>query len=83
MATPVQGARVHRITLFKVPDPENQQKLVEAYSVLDRDQAKVCVYLLAPFMYMMTGLTNRFSPGRETLHPLVYRSPATPAMIPC
>ena len=30
-----------RGTLFKVPDPENRQKLVEACCALERDQAKV------------------------------------------
>lgn len=32
-----------RSTLFKVPDAEKQQKLFEAYSTLERDQAKVRV----------------------------------------
>ena len=32
-----------RGTLFKVPDPENRQKLFEACCVLERDQAKVCL----------------------------------------
>ncbi len=32
-----------RGTLFKVPDPENRQKLFEACCDLERDQAKVRV----------------------------------------
>jgi len=32
---------VHRTTMFKVPDPENQKKLVEAYRVLESEQQKV------------------------------------------
>ncbi|GAB1311706.1 Stress-response A/B barrel domain-containing protein [Madurella fahalii] len=35
-----QASRVHRTTMFKVPDPGNQRKLVEAYRVLTRVQAK-------------------------------------------
>ncbi|KAL1839498.1 hypothetical protein VTK73DRAFT_4021 [Phialemonium thermophilum] len=34
------ATRIHRVTLFKVPDPENQKKLLEAYEVLKRDQKK-------------------------------------------
>ncbi|KAK3336396.1 hypothetical protein B0T19DRAFT_37649 [Cercophora scortea] len=33
-------SRVHRTTMFKVPDPENQQKLLEAYQVLKSEQTK-------------------------------------------
>ncbi|KAK4157012.1 hypothetical protein C8A00DRAFT_30106 [Chaetomidium leptoderma] len=31
---------IHRDTMFKVPDPENQRKLLDAYRVLAKDQAK-------------------------------------------
>ncbi|KAM7209659.1 hypothetical protein V8F20_000062 [Naviculisporaceae sp. PSN 640] len=31
---------IHRTTMFKVPDPENQKKLVEAYRVLESEQQK-------------------------------------------
>lgn len=35
------ASRIHRVTLFKIPDPGNQNKLLEAYKVLARDQTKV------------------------------------------
>ncbi|GAO15059.1 uncharacterized protein UV8b_02345 [Ustilaginoidea virens] len=31
---------VHRITMFKLPDPADQQKLVEAYRVVDQTNQK-------------------------------------------
>jgi len=34
-------AVILRSTLFKIPDAENQAKLLEAYSTLKRDQVKV------------------------------------------
>jgi hypothetical protein len=34
-------AAILRSTLFKIPDAENQAKLLEAYSTLKRDQVKV------------------------------------------
>lgn len=36
-------ALIHRVTMFKIPNPENQSKLIEAYKTLGRDQKKVCV----------------------------------------
>ncbi|KAK3694251.1 hypothetical protein B0T22DRAFT_65677 [Podospora appendiculata] len=33
-------SRVHRTTMFKIPDPENQKKLLEAYRVLESEQTK-------------------------------------------
>ncbi|EJT70393.1 hypothetical protein GGTG_11417 [Gaeumannomyces tritici R3-111a-1] len=36
MSTP----RIHRVTLFKLPDPEAQQKLLDAYETLGRKQSK-------------------------------------------
>ncbi len=36
MASPI-----NRVTMFKVPDPDNQKKLVKAYEALARDQSKV------------------------------------------
>lgn len=35
------ATRIHRITMFKIPDPQNQAKLLEAYKVMAKDQAKV------------------------------------------
>ncbi len=35
------ATRIHRVTMFKIPNPENQKKLLEAYKVLARDQNKV------------------------------------------
>lgn len=35
------ATRIHRVTLFKIPDPESQNKLLEAYKVLARDQNRV------------------------------------------
>ena len=46
---------VHRTTMFKVPDPENQKKLVEAYRVLEAEQQKVGLVLLLlsfPFPFL-------------------------------
>ncbi|KAK3365146.1 hypothetical protein B0T24DRAFT_598450 [Lasiosphaeria ovina] len=40
MAAADQGARVHRTTMFKIPDPENQKKMLQAYEVLAREQSK-------------------------------------------
>ncbi|KAG5927028.1 hypothetical protein E4U42_002677 [Claviceps africana] len=34
------GDRVHRITLFKLPDQANQQKLIQAYKTLDQTNQK-------------------------------------------
>ncbi|KAI0458541.1 stress responsive A/B barrel domain-containing protein [Xylaria acuta] len=31
------SSRIHRVTLFKLPNPPDQQKLLEAYKVLERD----------------------------------------------
>ncbi|KAM7191007.1 hypothetical protein V8F33_009124 [Rhypophila sp. PSN 637] len=31
---------IHRTTMFKLPDTENQKKLVEAYKVLETEQKK-------------------------------------------
>ena len=36
---------VNRDTMFKVPDPEDQQRLLEAFNVLARKQSKVCMSL--------------------------------------
>jgi hypothetical protein len=38
------GMTIVRGTLFKVPDPENRQKLFEACGALERDQAKVGLF---------------------------------------
>ena len=35
------AARVHRVTSFKIPDPANQNRLLEAYKVLAAEQKKV------------------------------------------
>lgn len=32
---------IHRITMFKIPNPEDQQKLVEEYDVLAKHSSKV------------------------------------------
>ncbi len=42
------STRVHRITLFKLPDPESQKKLLDAYSELARAQSKVRPEALTP-----------------------------------
>jgi len=34
------ASRIHRVTLFKIPDPENQKRLLEAYKVLAAEQKK-------------------------------------------
>jgi hypothetical protein len=48
MTSNVSPSSVHRRTLFKVPDWDNQQKLIEAYRVLARDQVKVRLTLSLP-----------------------------------
>jgi len=47
----IQGARIHRTTMFKVPDQENQRKLLQAYNELSRTNEKVrshCVHRFVP-----------------------------------
>lgn len=39
------AGRINRITMFKLPDPEAQKKLIEAYKTLGQDQKKVSSYL--------------------------------------
>ena len=34
-------APVHRVTMFKLPDTSAQQKLIDAYATLLKDQKKV------------------------------------------
>ncbi|KAI1497921.1 stress responsive A/B barrel domain-containing protein [Biscogniauxia marginata] len=34
------SGRVYRVTMFKIPEPEGQQELIEAYKVLAQDQKK-------------------------------------------
>ncbi|KAK6193758.1 hypothetical protein LQW54_012145 [Pestalotiopsis sp. IQ-011] len=34
------AGRIHRITMFKLPVPEDQEKLIEAYKTLAKDQQK-------------------------------------------
>jgi hypothetical protein len=36
------AARIHRVTMFKIPSVENQKKLIEAYKTLSQNQKKVC-----------------------------------------
>jgi len=37
----MSSTRVNRVTLFKIPDKENQKKMLAAYDVLAKDQSKV------------------------------------------
>lgn len=46
---------IFRTTLFKVPDAENQAKLLEAYSMMKQNQVKVC---LALFLLTLDGSAN-------------------------
>ncbi|KAH6656548.1 stress responsive A/B barrel domain-containing protein [Truncatella angustata] len=34
------AGRIHRVTMFKVPEPEDQKKLIEAYKTLNKSQQK-------------------------------------------
>ncbi|KAI0595226.1 stress responsive A/B barrel domain-containing protein [Biscogniauxia sp. FL1348] len=34
------SGRIHRVTMFKVPEPEGQQRLIEAYKVLAQNQKR-------------------------------------------
>ncbi|EHA46391.1 hypothetical protein MCOR27_006718 [Pyricularia oryzae] len=36
----MSGTRVHRVTMFKLPNPEDQQKLLAAYEQLAKTQSK-------------------------------------------
>jgi hypothetical protein len=49
------GIRVHRQTLFKLPDPESRKKLIAGYEKLARDQQKVRLCTCFPPQY--AGLT--------------------------
>jgi hypothetical protein len=37
-----QKPRIYRTAMFKVPEPEKQEKLLEALRVFARSQARVC-----------------------------------------
>ncbi|KAK4453399.1 hypothetical protein QBC34DRAFT_422079 [Podospora aff. communis PSN243] len=37
---PMSSGQIRRITMFKIPEGENQQKLVDAYGVLAKEQQK-------------------------------------------
>ncbi len=39
----IMAGPIHRVTLFKVPSPTNQQKLIDAYKVLAANSQKVRV----------------------------------------
>ncbi|KAK6066773.1 stress responsive a b barrel domain-containing protein [Seiridium cupressi] len=35
------AGRIHRVTMFKLPEPEHQKQLIEAYKTLSKNQQKV------------------------------------------
>jgi hypothetical protein len=35
------AGRIHRVTMFKLPEVEHQEKLIEAYKTLSKNQQKV------------------------------------------
>jgi hypothetical protein len=39
--------QVKRISMFKIPDLANQQKLVDAYKVLEKKGNKVCILFIS------------------------------------
>jgi hypothetical protein len=43
-APPMSSGQIRRITMFKIPEGKNQQKLVDAYGVLAKEQQKVRRY---------------------------------------
>lgn len=59
-------APLTRITMFKIPSPENQQKLVEAYGRLEKEAEKVCM----PCPMLLGGGTDSSWTGRETIYPV-------------
>lgn len=69
MGHTADNARIRRTTLFKVPDPENQRKLLEAYRVMEKTHAKACVPLFVPW----PTLTAPIVAERQTIHPRVCR----------
>jgi hypothetical protein len=40
--------RVHRVTMFKLPKPAEQQKLIEAYKTVDATNQKVRLAMPSP-----------------------------------
>lgn len=42
---PMTAARVLRTTMFRIADPEHQQRLIQAYNKLAAEQKKVCLLL--------------------------------------
>ena len=42
------STRINRITLFRLPEPEAQKKLVEAYGEVAKTQSKVCPFPPSP-----------------------------------
>ncbi|KAK4192533.1 hypothetical protein QBC35DRAFT_528221 [Podospora australis] len=50
-----RGTQINRMTMFKIPDPENQQKMVEEYKKLAKNQNKNG----KPYVpYTSAGVTN-------------------------
>ncbi len=65
--------RIHRVTMFKIPAKEDQEKLVAQYKVLAANQERVC--LLLGVVGSEARLTRWCPKGRQTLHPLHRRRP--------
>lgn len=47
MTADKRGPRIHRMTLFKIPDEMNQKRLLDAYHVVAEEQKKVCLFVVA------------------------------------
>jgi hypothetical protein len=57
--------RIHRVTLFKLPDPEAQRKLLDAYETLGKTQSKVGSDHLPPLLSSCRSIFS-LSLGFET-----------------
>lgn len=59
--------RVYRVTMFKIPKPEDRQKLIEQYEVVNQNNVKV------RSMYNIGAVTKQ-AKGSRTANPTSCRS---------
>lgn len=58
--------QVHRITMFKIPDPSNIQPILDKYSTMAQDAKKV--FFQARFTLLMAVFLTCLYSGRQTIH---------------
>jgi len=66
-----KGPSIHRVTLFKVPDPANQKKLVEAFQILAKEQSRVCLFAIVSFIGGLKYTDSILLAGWQAIHPSV------------